>query len=282
MVLTAALVAVVHSASVAAAEGGSAPGEKAGADQSAGGVEVTRAGNQSLESAEDWLGKIEARSRHTKTLHAKLRYDRVQGLVGDRQRRFGTLVYDAGPPSRFSVHFDYLLVDRRLDRQDRWYVFDGQWLVERYDQDKLFIKRQVVAPDTPDTPDSKGNGSEQADLLALGEGPFPVPVTTNKARILERFEVAVIEPAEDDPSNSLHLQLTPKPTHPSPFTRIDLWYDRATLLPARARTVDDSENESTIELSDLKVNDAVLPQLLDTSVPTEPGWRVEVKPWEGD
>ncbi len=196
-------------------------------------------------------------------------YDRIQRLVGDRQRRFGNLTYDAGPPARFAIHFDRLLVDQRLDRDERWYIFDGRWLVERYDQEKLMIKRETAPPDA----------DQPADPLALGSGPFALPVTLKKDVVLKRFDVSLIDPTKDDPPNSVHLRLSPKPTQPDDVYPVNLWYDRQTLLPVRVQTVDDSDNETLIQLNQLRANDPIDPATIDTSPPTDPSWRVEVKPW---
>src|SRR5690606_9605697 len=88
-----------------------------------------------------WLTKLEARSDEIRTLTARLRYDKIDALLGDEQRRFGMLHYQAGPPARFAVHFDRLVVDGNRGRQqNRWYVFDGRWLVERLDDEKQFRK----------------------------------------------------------------------------------------------------------------------------------------------
>ncbi len=225
---------------------------------------------------EQWLGKIERAASKIRTLQAKLRYDRTQGLVGDHQRRFGRLIYFTGPPARFVIHFDYLLVDRRLDREDRSYIFDGQWLIERYDKEKLFIRRQVAPAPQP------GDDRSSADLLALGQGPFPLPVSQKKDQVLERFEVTLVEPADSDPANSVHFHLTPKHDHDHQLTQVDLWYDRDTLLPVRIATLDESENESVVEITQPKLNVAVDPAVVDTTAPQDLAWRVEVIPWSPD
>ncbi len=226
-------------------------------------------------TAQTLLGRIEQRANTVRTLSADLVYDRIQRLVGDRQRRFGSLVYEAGPPARFAVRFDRLMVDRRLEHDERWYIFDGQWLVERYDEQKLFIKRQVVPPDDDNPPE------RQADPLALGAGPFALPVSLKKQQVLKRYEAALINPVEGElPQPAYQLRLIPKKEYPCDFTQIDLWYDRQTLLPVRARTVDDSDNESVITLRRLRENDAVDAASLDTTPPESPAWRVEIKPWQ--
>ena len=235
-------------------------------------IPLIGATGERLPPAHELLRLIEMRTSTVKTLQAKLVYDRTQQLVGDRQRRFGTLVYEKGPPAGFAVHFDRLLVDRRMDHDDRWYIFDGQWLAERYDDQKLFIKRQVIPPHSTD------DDHAPPDPLALGAGPFALPIGLKREQIVKRFDVSLTPPADDD--SPFHLHLVPKPDHPSEFTEIDLWYERKRLLPTRVRTIDDSENETVVALSQFRVNEQADADTINTSPPTEPGWRIEVKPWQ--
>lgn len=218
-----------------------------------------------------WLQRIGRKHAEARTLTAQLVYDRIQGMLGDTQRRLGTLVYEAGPPARFAVHFDRLLVDQRLVEQDRWYVFDGRWLVERLVTERQFLAYEVVPP-----------GAGPADALAVGQGPFVVPISPDTKRLLERFDVAVVEAAEEDPTKSLHLRLTPRADRSSEFTQIDIWYDRESLLPVQVWTADESENESKVTLREVKVNVPVQVEVFDTQAPTERGWDVQISPWEGE
>jgi len=222
-------------------------------------------------AAEAWLDKIEAKSKELKSIQADVIYDRNQVLQGDRQRRTGKLVCVTGPPAKFAVHFTNLIVDDRADKQDRWFLFDGQWLVERQDTEKLFMKRQIVPPNAK---------PEQADPLRSGDGPFVLPITLEKERTLKRFSVVLEDPAKGDPANSVHLRLTPRDGTTSDYTRIDLWYDRDTLTPVRARTINDAEDESIIELRKSRINEPVDMKMFDVSEPKEEGWHVEVTPWE--
>jgi hypothetical protein len=221
--------------------------------------------------AEQWLDRIEQQARQTQTLHAKLRYDLIQGLLGDEQRRFGTLTYDAGPPARFAVHLDRLVADTALHREDRWYIYDGVWLAERLDKEKMFIRRQL-AP----------QGQHADELLDLGEGPFLLPLNLRKDKVLSRFDVTVVEVTEDDPPNTVHLLLIPKPDVQSEQDQVQLWFDRDSLLPLQVRTISDaeSENESLVVLSDVELNVPSDAATFDTTAPTEPGWEVEIHPLE--
>lgn len=223
---------------------------------------------------ETWLDRIDSATAAIKTLDANLVYDRVQQLVGDRQRRFGTLLYVAGPPGRFAVHFNRLLVDRRLDHDDRHYIFDGQWLIERYDREKLFIKRQLAPPPSgTDTP------AQSADPLMLGTGPFIIPIRLNKTSLLQRFDVQLIPDSAEHP-DTLHFRLLPKAEYPCQYTDIQLWYDRQTLLPIRIHTADESENESIVVLKNMRLNAPIDRTRIDPETPTEPGWRIEIQPWK--
>lgn len=222
--------------------------------------------------ADAWLDRVTTQAGKTANFVAKVRYDRKQGLVNDRQRRFGTIIYQAGPPARFNVRFDRLLVDNRADNIDLSFVFDGRWLAERDAAQKRFSRRQLVADDAP---------PEQADPLALGEGPFVLPITRDKSRIVKRFNVTLVAPdAKEDPPGrpSVHLKLEPRPGQRTDFTRIDLWYDRENLTPLRAATVDESENESVIDLTNVRTDEAPEKGSFDTSEPKSDGWRVEVTP----
>ncbi len=214
---------------------------------------------------DDWLTRLEKRSDEIKSLTARLRYDKVDALLGDAQRRFGSLHYKAGPPARFAVHFDQLIVDGNQGRkQNRWYIFDGRWLVERLDDEKQFRKWEVIAPDAK---------PEQADPLALGQGPFAVPLDLDKSRILSRFNVTLESPAEDDPENTVHLRLVPREDRRDDVQQIDLWYDKETLLPRRAATLNVNETEHIIDLLQVKTDETIDDKLFDTRPPSERGER---------
>jgi hypothetical protein len=244
-------------------------------------------------AVQEALGRIEQTSAGIKTLGAELRYDVINGLLGDTQRRFGTLVYSAGPPAGFNAHFNRLVVDGKAIAQDRTYIFDGKWLVEKTIEKqsdagadkvlKRFTKTQIVAPNAP---------PEESNPLASGRGPFPLPINMNRAVILARYHVTLVPPdAKDDPANdgqaldTIHLKLVPRPGPRVDFTEAHLWYLKDSLLPRRVRTLqidpDSGEKvkETDVDLTAPKVNDPVDRNALDTSEPTDSGWDIEVQPW---
>ena len=235
-----------------------------------------------------WLDKLEKRGQNIQSLQARIVYEKNNQLLGDRRIHTGDILYhDAarGPERqpRFHVAFEHLIVNnaRRPHRVD--YIFDGNWLVEKNHQRKLFLKRQVVPP------------GQQLDPLQI-DGPFPVPIGQKRREVLQRFNVKQIDPPEetdtlpnaDELDNPpLHLRLTPREDAPNvkgreQFKQIDMWFNRDTLLPLRVRTVNDSQVETTVRLYNVRVNeidDEQLAERFDTT-PPEQGWRVETTPWQ--
>ncbi len=223
--------------------------------------------------AERWLDRIEKRFGDVKSLHADLVYRRIDGVdvLDDKQTHKGTIVFVVGPPAKFSVNFVKLIVDRRPVPQDVWYIFDGQWLVESNRTEKIFTKDQIVPPDAP---------AEQANPLASGRGPFYLPINARKKEVLQRFHVTLKKAAKSDPPNSLHFELIPRAGRQRRITRIDLWYDRETLLPVRAETLDTGPNQSIVIVKNAAVNRKVDPKRFDVSVPRGRGWRTTVRPYK--
>lgn len=224
--------------------------------------------------AAGWLDVIAHRAENIKTFRAKVRYDRQQILQGDEQRRFGTLLYIAGPPAQFKVHFYTLLVDGIPRKENQLWMFDGQWLVERHDDTKQFHKRQIVSPDAD---------PKKVDPLALGDGPFSIPLKANREAIMKRFDVALAEPDEFDPKNTIHLTLTPKDPD-SDFEQIDLWYSRDTLLPVKGESIHAGSGDVDVFnlLDPIQINSPVEENEIDTAAPSsknERGWHEQITPW---
>lgn len=229
-------------------------------------------------TAEDWLQRIEERTADLDTLQAKITLITVQGLLGDEQRRFGTLLYDAadedaGEPTRFRLDLDRAVVDNALEERKQSFIFDGRWLAERNENSRTFIRRQLADADNP------ASGEPQLDM---GDGPFVLPLNLKKDKILQRFEATAIPPAKADPPNTAHLLLVPRPGVEVEQEHIDIWFDRNSLLPVRVDTVTSDQTEQTILLREVRINPELDEDAFDTTPPEEPGWKVSVKPRRED
>lgn len=217
------------------------------------------------------LERIEAASAEIRTLTGRLRYDRRQPVLGDEQRRFGELRYEAGPPARFAVHFNRLVYDGTAVRQNQHWIFDGRWLLERDEQERSATRRQIAAESADDT---------SGPMLGLGESPFVLPLNHRKADILARFEVNLLPPDADDPENTHHLQLIPRQPDAQGVTRIDLWYDQESLLIRRAFSREAGGEESIFELMQPRINIELPDRHFDTRLPTGRGWSAREIPLE--
>lgn len=226
------------------------------------------------------LDQIQAKAQLIKTYKAAIRFDQVQGLLGDTQTRFGALYYVAQPKVKFAVDFQRIVTDGQVREQKRQWIYDGTWLVERLEDKQQFFKRQVHAPPKP------GEEDQNDDAMSMENNPFPIPLRARKDEVLKRFYVTqVTEKSENDPDNvhTWHLKLTPKPNMGINFTQVDLWYDQQSMLPVKCSTFnDDSGDEQIYSLFKAELNKPISDKYLNTSVPTERGWQVEITPLKTD
>ncbi len=217
----------------------------------------------------DLLARVETATADIDTLRAKITHVTIQGLLGDEQRRFGTLVYDdpdpeQNKPSRFAIHFDREAVDGQLRPQERSYVFDGRWLAERMPAERVFIRRELVPA---------GDASGR-DPLELGEGPFALPLNLKADQVAERFDTEPIGEPDADVPEAVGVRLIPKPGTDVEQARIDLWFDRTSYLPVKIETLEDDETRQIIYLRDTEPNPELAADAFDTAAPGA-GWRVE-------
>jgi len=238
------------------------------------------------DAAVAWLEKLEAKANDIDTLNATLRRDSINELLGDVQKRFGTFTYSAGPPARFRATLDRELYETRPGRfasRDINYafIFDGRWLAMREhnkaDGDsaaRKFTKTQIV----PANEDPK-----QADALALGKGPFNVPIRVNKDAWLKRFAIELIDDVNDEDfddfarshvKNAVRLRMHLR--HDAAAEPIDVWYDRTSMLPVLVRMIDETTTYTYV-LKPL-LNEKVDEKLFDTSAPEAEGWEVQINP----
>lgn len=145
------------------------------------------------------LTRIE--NRKVADLHAKLAWSTIDpldppGTPPDRKR--GEIWYSTKTPvPAFLIRFRDRSSHGRSDKIDEQYLFDGEWYVELIN--KVVTRRQVRTQ------------KDRANPYRLGEGPFPVPFGQTKADILRELEVGIAPNESDDPKDTDHLLLTPRP-----------------------------------------------------------------------
>lgn len=256
---------------------------------------------RTIDSVETLLDALERADVGVRTFQSEIIYDRRFRLQGDRHIRWGRLFFqvELSPASggrarrTFAVRFETLTIPddtgeiRRAD-ESLW-VFDGQWLIEKREAERQFVKRQIARPEDP------------VDPLRLGEGPLPIPIGQRKADILARYDAEFLDAGDglDAPPDAApgsreareaaelqafvretwQLRLIPKAgaSGDEEFREVRLWYTRGALLPRAARTINRAGDESLVLLAGARVNEPLDPKVMSVAAPDPAlGWSVQI------
>ena len=196
----------------------------------------------------------------------------TDALTGDTQTFTGKVWFQEKGPAdaRIRVRFDKKQIGKRVDEQAKMeYVLDNGWLIERDFKRKLQVDRQVLKP------------GEKINLLKLGEGPFPLPIGQPREEVLKQFDVKKIDPANDDPQGTIHVQLAPKKgtQFARKFSLIDVWIDPQSHFPRKIKTLDTNQTEiKSTDLTNIQVNQNLSDQQF--TLEKVEGWTVKSEPME--
>lgn len=256
-------------------------------------------------NARELLDALEKADRDIRTFAAQVRYTRIFELQSDIQTRLGELSFRTDPPSEATPHhvepdagrairkrsvavrFTTLIAGGRQDNQERLWVFDGEWLVEKDPVERQFTKRRMVRP------------GQVFDPLRVGEGPFFVPVGQRRSDMENFFHASLRDSAvgleDTDPERDaifkalarkvdglIQLELVPRDgvREVDDFEMIRVWYDPATLLPRASLSVDPLGDIDVFELFAIDINEqrATLdPAVFSVKIPDPgDGYHVEV------
>jgi outer membrane lipoprotein-sorting protein len=203
-------------------------------------------------SIDDLLDALDARGKDFKTFTADVKLADSDTTFADVTTKSGKVWYQDQGNARIRVSFDTVQHNDSPPKKQQidYKLADGK-LIERNYATSHQDTRQVLRP------------GEKINLLKLGEGPFPLPIGQPKDEVHKQFDVKKLDPAKDDPANTIGLQLTPKPD--SHFARkfkfISVWVDSTTHMPIRIATRDGNETkDQTTDLSNVKIN----PEVKDT------------------
>jgi len=223
------------------------------------------------------LDRLETATEGLRDFRADVTFFKWDDVLQRREIRSGEIVYQQRPDDqskRFAILVKRLIIGRRQDTQNKRYIFDGSWLVEIDYDNRVFIKRQIVPP------------GERFDPLALGEGPFPLPLGQRRDEVLARFEVSLLDGSSDKGLDAflagksvLGLLLVPKPstTQAREIDQVEIFYDAATLLPVGIHLTETNGDRKTVLLRNLRRNEGIDESTLSIEQPD--GFDVDVIPW---
>jgi len=229
--------------------------------------------NQS--SVDEILDALDARGKGFKSFSADVKLEETTTDMGNTTTRFGTVIYqDQGDGrARIRVSFDRVQHNGAKPVEEKliYELIDGK-LIERNYKTKSQVTQQVTRP------------GEKLDLFKLGQGPFPLPIGQPKEEVHKQFAVKKIDPdKENDPPNTVHLQLTPNPDTrlARKLKTIDTWVEVKTHMPIRIGTRDHNETmDRTTDLSNVKVNPNLTDQDFDLGKLPDPNWNVTDQPFQ--
>ncbi len=232
-----------------------------------------------ITTAEDLLDALDTADAALENFSAKILYRVEQGLLGDVQTRRGQLFFsnDAETKVRqFRVEFRQLELGDSVEKEDRDFIFDGRFLVERVNDEKQFVSREVVRP------------GDKFDALAV-DGPFPLPIGQPKAEVLKRFEATLL-PNETEgrltgcyklflkPRSAVHTTAESGELSEETIEDLTLWYQAETLLPLQVLIHETTGDTKTMKLVDVASNLELPEGLFDTTPPgPNDGWRVSIE-----
>ncbi|MHC4561297.1 MAG: LolA family protein [Planctomycetota bacterium] len=215
------------------------------------------------------LAALERAGEANPQITAAVHYRVDQPQTGDSETRTGQIKFDRGgekTPSRFYVGFDTLQLGGSPAIADKVeYAFDGRWLTVAKHRIKQLTRYEIAAE------------GEIVDAFKLGKGPFPLPFGQDAAAMQKIFTITTRQPRESDPAGCDYLLLIPKAEHAEAmqFTRLEMWIDRATHLPARIVSRDKSKNTTTAAFTNIRTDVTFANK--DFHLPRQLGWQVTVQ-----
>jgi len=219
-------------------------------------------------SVDEILDALHARGKDLKSFVCDVSMTETDLATGDAPVRSGKVWFQMKGENDGRIRVEFDKVKREEDpepkKQQIVYILDNGKLVERnYDpRKKSQATHQVLKP------------GEKLNLLKLGEGPFPLPIGQPKDDVKRLFEVTKIPPGKDEPSDTVHVKLSPLPD--TQFSRkfkfIDVWID-AQNMPTRILTEDNTTERDT-RLENIQLNPSLSDQDFELENIDLKGWNV--------
>lgn len=187
------------------------------------------------------LTALQNRSDGLKDIRCDVRFVEKDEVNLTTRLKEGKILFLMGEPNpRFLIHFAKTVADGIVGKQE-WLLFDGQWLSHGLERLEQITKQELVRP------------GEKLDLFDLEKAPFPLPFGQKKDKMLQHFEIRMVEPTADDPPESDHLVCTPKPGSrlQRRYQKLELFVDRKINLPRRIVVVKNKDEVNTADFGDL-------------------------------
>ncbi len=209
------------------------------------------------------------------SISANISYMKIDPILDRRELRTGKILFqlDADKKRKAAILFDTRIIGRRKEQEQKHYIFSGRFMAEIDRENKQFIKRELVPPN-----------SESVDPFELGNGPIPLPIAQKKEIVLSKFDVEKIEKPIDGLLSKLDaavlgLRLVPKKG--DDLESIDLYYDPINWIPIGVQTIEQDGTKRLSKLTDVKLNVLCDQEiaLINMETPDPKEWSIDVRPY---
>lgn len=206
---------------------------------------------------DDLLDAMEKVGVEMKSLKADVAMKTDDPASGEDSTRSGTIWLQRRGPgdTRGHVIFEKLVANDRIIMEKIEYLLDGDWVIDRVygrsaddKSGKRETHRQIRKP------------GDKADLLKLGQGPFPLPIGQPRDAVHEQFQVDKIPPDDVNHPGLVGLVLQPRETNRlrRQYETITVWVDPTDAMPRVVETIaPDSGTVKTTTLTNVKINEGV-------------------------
>lgn len=215
------------------------------------------------------LNQLRHKTENLESYQADVEYLFIQPEPFDSTRLTkGVLYYrKAGNKSNLRMNFHTLKQDdEKQQKYIEHIIFDGVWLTQIDHQIKHVNRIQQAEPNEP------------VNAFELARRNFPIVGFTRIEELKKEFEIKLVETAENELAELIHLHLKVKPNsiYKDDYTAIDFWVDEKSGLPAKIVAVTTEDDIYQIKLLKPKVNKKIDRKVFDFKIPK--GFTVKETP----
>jgi outer membrane lipoprotein-sorting protein len=178
---------------------------------------------------EEILKKVEEANAKLKTMEADIKYSRVISLLDSEEISDGKLKYKK--PKKINLRF--------FPPRNEINVIDGSY-VWIYHPEERQVEKYKMNSDT-DAP-------QGVDIFDIG-------YEYDVEKIKENYDVTLLDDISTEEGTLFHIELIPKESFDSDYSRVLLWIKEGLWLPVQFQLFEsDGEIVNTIELSNIRIN----------------------------
>lgn len=212
-----------------------------------------------VNSVETILRELNRKTAELKSYEGRIEYRFSQPILESETLRKGALYYaKCNGKSALRINFQTLKQDDEEEQKHiEHYIFDGTWLTHIDYQIKAVKCYQLA------------EANEPVDAFELVSKNFPI-IGFSKVEDLKReFEIKLVEQAQAEPSEFIHLHLKVKPDsiYKDDYTSVDFWIDKELYLPAKIVATSTEEDIYEIRFLDAKVNEKLNTKIFEVKIP---------------